>query len=126
MTQNQKIFVGNLAWGATEDGLRAVFEEFGDVVSVRIVNDPYTGRSKGFGFVEMKESADAAMAIEKLNDANFQGRPLRVGLARQEARGPRDSSRPPRNGGGGQRGGYGRGEGQRGPSRSYEEESEEF
>jgi RNA recognition motif-containing protein len=121
MAQNQKIFVGNLAWGATEEGLRAVFEEFGEVVSVRIVNDPYTGRSKGFGFVEMKDEGETNQAIEKLDNANFLGRPLRVGRARQENRTP--GSRPPR---GGQRSGgaYGRGgqEGSsRGSSRAYEE-----
>jgi RNA recognition motif-containing protein len=84
-----KLFVGNLSWSATEDALRAAFEAFGKVLSVKIVTDPYTGRSKGFGFVEMEDEATADEAIRQLNESPFLNRPLRVSKARQEQRGPR-------------------------------------
>lgn len=91
-----KIFVGNLSWNATEDALRELFAQFGEVLSVRIVTDPYTGRSKGFGFVEMSDDAALTQAIEKLDNYSFLNRPLRVSRARQEGAG-----------GGGQRPGRG-------------------
>jgi RNA recognition motif-containing protein len=89
-----KLFVGNLSWDATEEGLKEMFETHGEVVSTRIVQDKYTGRSKGFGFIEMKDQASADAACQALNDVPFVGRPLRVSPARQE--GERDASRPPR------------------------------
>lgn len=76
-----KIFVGNLSWNATEEAMKELFAQFGEVVSVRIVSDPYTGRSKGFGFVEMAEDAAVAQAIEKLENYNFVNRPIRVSRA---------------------------------------------
>ncbi|MDB6082073.1 MAG: RNA-binding protein [Chlamydiia bacterium] len=94
-----KIFVGNLSWDATEDGLRQLFEGHGEVVSVRIVQDQYTGRSKGFGFVEMGSEAACTAAIEGLNDADFVGRPLRVSRAQEQGDRPRGGDR------GGDRGG---------------------
>lgn len=97
-----KIFVGNLSWNATEEALRQLFAEFGEVVSVRIVTDPYTGRSKGFGFVEMGDETSCTQAIEKLDNYAFLGRPLRVSRARQE-NSERSGSRPPRSQGPGGR-----------------------
>jgi RNA recognition motif-containing protein len=94
-----KIFVGNLSWNATEEALRELFAQFGEVISVRIVTDPYTGRSKGFGFVEMTDEAACSAAIEKLDNYNFINRPLRVSRARQEGAGGGGSGRPPRSGG---------------------------
>lgn len=108
-----KLFVGNLSWNATEDALKALFEAFGKVVSVRIVTDPYTGRSKGFGFVEMEGEAEGEESVRQLNDSPFLNRPLRVSRARQEQggnggprpsrpsgfsshRGGNDDRRPPR------------------------------
>lgn len=91
-----KIFIGNLSWNATEDELKQTFSEFGEVISVRIVSDPYTGRSKGFGFIEMTDEAACNQAIEKLDNFEFMGRPIRVSLARQDQGG---GSRPPRTGG---------------------------
>src|SRR5260370_40106371 len=95
-----KIFVGNLSWDATEDTLKQLFEEFGEVTSIRIVQDQYTGRSKGFGFVEMKDEASGNAAIAALNNNEFLGRPLNVSAARAEGerdsrgpRGPRNDSR---------------------------------
>jgi RNA recognition motif-containing protein len=114
-----KIFVGNLSWNATEDALKQLFAEFGEVVSVRIVADPYTGRSKGFGFIEMSDESSGNQAIEKLDNFEFLGRPIRVSRARQEEgggggarggqrpyrgeRGDRGGSRGPRSAGAGSR-----------------------
>src|ERR1700733_1673199 len=92
-----KIFVGNLSWNATEDELKQIFSEFGEVLSVRIVTDPYTGRSKGFGFIEMSDEAACNQAVEKLDNFAFLGRPIRVSRARQEQGG--GGQRPPRTGG---------------------------
>ena len=75
------IFVGNLPFSAEEDALREMFEQHGAVHSVRIITDRDTGRSRGFGFVEMPGDA-ASTAIEALNGTDFQGRPLRVNEAR--------------------------------------------
>lgn len=77
----KKIFVGNLPWKATEDELKKLFEAFGVVLSVKIVLDQYTGKSKGFGFVEMEESDAAEAAIKELNEKPFLDRTLRVSLA---------------------------------------------
>jgi len=74
------IYVGNINYQATENDLKPIFEEYGKVVSVKIISDRETGRSKGFGFVEMESGAD--MAIEELDGKNFQGRRLRVNEAR--------------------------------------------
>ena len=94
-----KIFVGNLSWNATEDSMKELFAQFGEVVSVRIVTDPYTGRSKGFGFVEMADEAACTQAVEKLDNYNFINRPLRVSRARQEGSGGARPNRGPREGG---------------------------
>ena len=77
------IYVGNINYQATEDDLRPVFSEYGEVISVKIINDRETGRSKGFGFVEMESGADTA--IEELDGKDFQWRRLRVNEARPRA-----------------------------------------
>ncbi len=105
-----KLFVGNLSWNASEETLKPLFEAFGKVVSIRIVTDPYTGRSKGFGFVEMETEEACEEAVRQLNDSPFLNRPLRVSRARQEqAGGPRQSRSGGSGGGYGQRGGESRG-----------------
>jgi RNA recognition motif-containing protein len=76
------IYVGNIAWSMTEDELNALFSEFGTVSSAKIITDKYSGRSKGFGFVEMDDDAAAESAIEALNDSDQNGRNLRVNQAR--------------------------------------------
>jgi len=76
------IYVGNLSYSATEDDLREAFESFGQVDSVKIITDKYSGRSKGFGFIEMPEEEDAKAAIEKMNGEDVKGRALRVNEAR--------------------------------------------
>lgn len=88
------IYVGNLSWGTTESDLRAVFEDFGQVDSVSIIKDRDTGRSRGFGFVEMSNDSEAQMAIESLNGADLDGRSLKVNVARpREERGGGNRSR---------------------------------
>ncbi len=84
------IYVGNLPYSATEDELEALFTEHGPVVRVNIISDRETGRSKGFGFVEMTNQPDGEKAIEALDGFDLQGRNLKVNEAR-----PREE-RPPR------------------------------
>ncbi len=76
-----KIYVGNLPFRSTEDDLRVLFEQYGTVDSVRIILDRETGRSRGFGFVEMSD-ADGQTAIDALHESDFQGRDLTVNMAR--------------------------------------------
>jgi RNA recognition motif-containing protein len=76
------IYVGNLPFSTTEDDLRAEFEAFGSVSSVKIISDRETGRSRGFGFVEMDDPGEGQSAIEALNGKDMGGRPLRVNEAR--------------------------------------------
>jgi RNA recognition motif-containing protein len=95
------IYVGNLAWGCTNDDLMQLFGQHGTVARAQVILDRETGRSRGFGFVEMPNEAEAKVAVEALNNFNFQGRPLTVNEAR-----PRE---PRPGGGGGGGGGYGGG-----------------
>jgi len=98
-----KLYVGNLAYGMQDRDLQELFAEYGTVTSAKIVSDRETGRSKGFGFVEMSTDAEAQAAITALNGQEINGRPLTVNEARpKEDRG---------GGGGGGRGGYGGGGG---------------
>ena len=94
------IYVGNLAFTATDEDLRSAFEQFGEVTSVSIIQDRETGRSRGFAFVEMADGEQAKEAIENLDGASISGRNVKVNEAR-----PRE----PRGGGGGGGGGGGRG-----------------
>lgn len=87
------IYVGNLSYDVTENELRQVFEPFGNVESVKIISDMYTGRSKGFGFVEMSNIGDAQSAINDLNNKDLKGRPIKVNTAR-----PRSENRSGRGG----------------------------
>ena len=84
------IFVGNLAFSATDDSLRQLFESHGVVDTVNIITDRDTGRSKGFGFVEMPDSAAAKAAIQGLNGKELDGRALTVNEAK-----PREPRREP-------------------------------
>ena len=76
------IYVGNLPYSTTDDELRAAFAPYGAVASARVVFDRETGRSRGFGFVEMANSSEALAAIEGLNKTELQGRQLRINEAR--------------------------------------------
>jgi RNA recognition motif-containing protein len=109
------IYVGNLSYEVTEEDLKQAFETFGEVDTVKIIKDNYTGRSKGFGFVEMADKAKAQSAIEGLNGKDLKGRNLNVNEARPRSEGNRGGgARPggPRRGGG-RRGGGGGGGGRR-------------
>jgi RNA recognition motif-containing protein len=76
------IYVGNLPYSVTDDQLRAAFAEFGDVSSAKIIMDRYSGRSKGFGFVEMGNDSEAEEAIKSLDNSDLQGRKLKVNQAK--------------------------------------------
>jgi len=99
----KKLYVGSLPYSTTEDELREIFEKVGKVDEATIIMDKYSGRSKGFGFIEMKEEKDATEAIEKLNGSQIGERSIIVNEAR-----PMTPRRP---GGGGGGGGYDRGGG---------------
>ena len=85
------IYVGNLSYDTTEDTLRALFAEFGEVEAARVITDRYTGRSKGFGFVEMTAEDAAQKAIDALNGKSVDGREIRVDKAK-----PKTERRQPR------------------------------
>lgn len=88
---DKKLFVGNLAWAATEDDLKAYFGQFGTVESVEVLRDKFTGRARGFAFVVMATPEDAQNAIANTEGKEFQGRPLKVNIARPfEERPPRE------------------------------------
>ena len=76
------IYVGNLNYNLSEDDLEKVFSSYGEVASVKIIRDKYTDQSKGFGFIEMANDADAQKAIDELNGTEVKGRELRVNQAR--------------------------------------------
>ena len=84
-----KIYVGNLNYRTTEDGLRELFGQFGEVTNSVIIHDRETGRSRGFGFVEMTLVEEAYRAIEELHGHRFEGRPLTVNEARKSTRHPK-------------------------------------
>jgi RNA recognition motif-containing protein len=88
----KKLYVGNLPFSATDDSLRQMFQQAGQVESAKIITDRDTGRNKGFGFVEMSTDQEAADAITKFNGSDFEGRSLTVNEARPMT---------PRDGGGG-------------------------
>jgi RNA recognition motif-containing protein len=107
----KNIYVGNLVWECTADDLLQLFQEHGQVQRAQVITDRETGRSRGFGFVEMANDAEAQRAIDALNGADFRGRPLTVNEARpREDRGSGGGGRGGFSGGGG-RGGYGGGRG---------------
>lgn len=116
--QGNKLYVGGIPYRSTEDDMKKAFEEAGNVVSASIITDRMTGRSRGFGFVEMASEAEAQAAIDRWDGKEMDGRTLSVSFARPQG------DRPPRpagggfgggnrgggfggNGGGGDRGGYG-------------------
>ncbi|MBL8793021.1 MAG: RNA-binding protein [Planctomycetia bacterium] len=101
----KNIYVGNLVWEVTSDDLYALFKEHGAVRQAQVISDRETGRSRGFGFVEMENDQEAQKAIDTLNGAQFRGRPLTVNEARpREERGGGGGYGGGRSGGGG---GYG-------------------
>jgi len=107
------IYVGNLSHQTTEDDLRQAFEAFGQVESVNIIKDRFSGESRGFGFVEIASKEEAQKAIEEMNGKDLMGRAVNVNEARPKTD-RRDSRGGGRGGGGGGRGGGGRGGSSRG------------
>ena len=79
------IYVGNLSYKLNEEDLKKVFEQFGEITSVKIIKDKYSGRSKGFAFVEMADDAQAKDAIDKLNGNELEGRKMVVNEARPKS-----------------------------------------
>jgi RNA recognition motif-containing protein len=112
-----KIYVGNLPFNTTEDSLRAAFEPYGEVASASIVMDRDTGRSRGFGFIEMNSDEQAKAAIAALHGSNMGGRDLTVNEAKP--REPRAGGFGGGGGGGGGRGGFGGGRGGGGGGRRW-------
>ena len=102
-----RLFVGGLSWGTTEDALRELFAQAGQVVSATVITDKFTGKSKGFGFVEMGSEDAAKAAVEKFNNYSLDGRTITVNEARPMA--PREDR-----GGSYDRGGFRRDGGNRG------------
>lgn len=98
------IFVGNLNYSITEDDIKEIFEEYGELTSVKLITDKFTGKSKGFGFVEMADAEEAKKAIEELNGAEVEGRTIVVNESIEKKR---DTTRKPGSGNfrGGNRGG---------------------
>jgi RNA recognition motif-containing protein len=92
---NKKLYIGNLPYSATAEEIRALFEQVGEITDVAVISDRETGRSKGFGFVEMATEELAQEAIQRFNGYSMNNRPLTVNEAR-----PREE-RPPRRDGGG-------------------------
>jgi RNA recognition motif-containing protein len=119
-----KLFVGNLPWAATESDIRAHFSQGGEVVSVEVMMDKFTGRPRGFAFVTMGNAQQAQDAIAKTENIDFMGRPLKVNVARPREERPSFGGGERRSGGfgggerrsggfGGGRGGFGGGGGER-------------
>ena len=106
----RKLYVGNLTYGVSSSDLEKMFEPYGTVQSAQVIMDRDTGRSKGFGFVEMGSDAEAQVAIQALNGKEIEGRALTVNEAK-----PRED----RGGGRGGSGGYGGGRGGSGGGRRY-------
>lgn len=93
---SKKVYVGNMNYSTAENQLRDLFSQYGEVASVNIIVDRYTGKAKGFGFVEMANDDEAQKAIEALNGFEFMGRQLRVNEAEDKPRRDGGNFRPRR------------------------------
>ena len=80
--QNNKLYVGNLSYGVDNDSLTKAFEKFGEVVEAVVITDKFSGRSKGFGFVTMKDDKSAEEAMKAMDGSDLDGRPIKVNVAR--------------------------------------------
>jgi len=112
MSENSKLYVGNLPFATTAQDLEALFGEVGTVSVVEIIFDKFTGRSRGFAFVTMANGEEAQKGVDKFHGHQLEGRALAVNIAR-----PREER--PSGGGGGDRGGFGGGRGGRGGGGGY-------
>jgi RNA recognition motif-containing protein len=88
-----EIYVGSLSYSVTEDDLKEAFTAFGEVASVRLVSDKFSGKSKGFGFVEMPSNEEAEAAIAALNEKDFKGRDIKVNQAKPKEERPQRRAR---------------------------------
>lgn len=98
------IYVGNLPFNLGEEDLKEIFEEYGEVTTTKVISDKFSGRSKGFGFVEMENDAEANNAIKELNNAEVSGRNIKVNESKPKPADNRGGGGGDRRGGGG--GGY--------------------
>ena len=115
----QKLFIGSLSFSTTSEGLREFFTQCGNVTSATVITDQFSGRSRGFGFVEMATPEEATAAVQRLNGKDLDGRQIKVEMAKPAGSGGGGGGRPGggRPGGGGGRGGFGGGGGRPGGGR---------
>ena len=95
----KKIYIGNLAWATTNESMKSAFAQFGEIASATVMMDKMTGRSRGFGFVEMTNDAEAQMAVSKLHESDLDGRNIIVNEARPREEGAMGAGAPRRTGG---------------------------
>jgi cold-inducible RNA-binding protein len=109
----QKLFIGSLSFSTTSEGLREFFTQCGNVTSASVITDQFSGRSRGFGFVEMATPEEATQAVQRLNGKDLDGRQIKVEIAKPAGSGggPGGPRRSGPGGGGGGRGGFGGGGG---------------
>jgi RNA recognition motif-containing protein len=108
----QKLFIGSLSFSTTSEGLREFFAQAGSVTSATVITDQFSGRSRGFGFVEMSTPEEAQAAVQRLNGKDLDGRQIKVEIAKPAGSGGGGGGGPRRGpGGGGGRGGFGGGGG---------------
>lgn len=103
------IYVSNLSWNTKNDSLQDLFSQYGEVTSVNIITDRETGRSRGFGFVDMPDDTEGQNAIEQLNETDFEGKTISVNVARPKTERPAGGGFRGGNRGGGNRNGNGGG-----------------
>ena len=114
----QKLFIGSLSFSTTSEGLREFFTQCGNVTSATVITDQFSGRSRGFGFVEMSTPEEAQAAVQRLNGKDLDGRQIKVEMAKPAGSGGGGGgARRPGGGGGGGRGGFGGGGGRPGGGR---------
>jgi RNA recognition motif-containing protein len=114
----QKLFIGSLSFSTTSEGLREFFTQCGSVTSATVITDQFSGRSRGFGFVEMATPEEAQAAVQRLNGKDLDGRQIKVEMAKPAGSGGGGGGpRRGPGGGGGGRGGFGGGGGRPGGSR---------
>ena len=116
----QKLFIGSLSFSTTSEGLREFFTQCGNVTSATVITDQFSGRSRGFGFVEMATPEEATAAVQRLNGKDLDGRQIKVEMAKPAGSGGGGGGGGPRRGpggGGGGRGGFGGGGGRPGGGR---------
>jgi len=104
------IYIANLSYGVTDQDLKQLFEEYGEISSAKVIMDRYTGKSRGFGFVEMPDDAAAKKAIEELDRAEFDGKTINVSVAKPKTDAPRRNNNFSRGGERSGGGGFGGGE----------------